>query len=386
MNPFAALRSRALQALTMARLMQRGVLKPDPTPVGGPDERVFIGPANSAGQGDQWARALERARTGTRATSMQIVSDDVFRFPADLTVHAGYAAFSKAWQRRQFAALSEYRAVLVESNRGVLGRFRGTDALEQADLLQRSGAQVGLIFHGSDIRDPETRIRSDRDSYFGADAEFTATMSGVTKRSRRLIEESGLPVFVSTVDLLTEVPHASWLPVVVSPEDWAGAPAPLSHGGVPRVVHVPSKSLIKGTDLIEPLLNELHASGVVDYRRVTGVPHAEMPELYRGADIVLDQFRAGPYGVAACEAMAAGRIVISHVPDLDRERVAELTGHRLPIIQARHDELRDVLTAVLAEPAEALARAAAGPAYVRSIHNGDRSGQVLADWLDRGER
>src|SRR5690606_3787768 len=141
-------------------------------------------------------------------------------------------------------------------------------------------------------------------------------------------------VLVSTLDLLTYLPHATWLPVVVDPEAWETDAAPLKHGGIPKVVHVPSSSLVKGTDLIAGTLEHLDAEGVIRYVSASGVVHKMMPELYRDADIVLDQLRRGPYGVAACEAMAAGRIVISHVPH--RDRVLQLAGEDLPILPATH--------------------------------------------------
>ncbi len=50
------------------------------------------------------------------------------------------------------------------------------------------------------------------------------------------------------------------------------------------------------------------------------MPADAMPEVYGGADIVLDQFPLGTYGVAACEALVAGRLVVSHVSDVHAER------------------------------------------------------------------
>ncbi|WP_231601133.1 hypothetical protein [Salinibacterium sp. SWN167] len=378
-NVIRNLRARAAQGLTMMKLAQRGVGKPGTAPTGDQGERVLIGPANSAGQGYQWARSFERAKPDVRATSMQLIADDAFKFPVDLPAHAGYAAFSRSWQRAQFEALTQYRAVLIESNRGVAGRLYNS-AAGQAQALTARGVQVGLIFHGSDIRDPDRHLAVEPDSYFASSPEFAETMRGVTRRSQELIAATGAPVFVSTVDLLSDVPHATWLPTVVDPPLWAGGQIPLSHGGVPQVVHVPSKSFIKGTELIEESMRELHELGLIRYQSVSGVPHSEMPELYRSADIVLDQFRGGPYGVAACEAMAAGRIVVSHVPH--RDRVAELTGEELPIIEASAAALRETILRIIAEPAEALERAAAGPGFVTRIHNGDKSGRVLAVWVD----
>ena len=66
----------------------------------------------------------------------------------------------------------------------------------------------------------------------------------------------------------------------------------------------PSNSALKGDPSIDAQLRGLEREGLIEYRRVEGIPYSNMPQLYRTADIVLDQFRLGDYGVSACEAMA----------------------------------------------------------------------------------
>jgi hypothetical protein len=109
-----------------------------------------------------------------------------------------------------------------------------------------------------------------------------------------------------------------------------------------------------------------------------------MPDVYRTADIVLDQFRLGDYGVAACEAMAAGRIVIGHVSQDVRERVRALTGRDLPIVESRFANVGETVRAVMTDPDTARARARHGITFVSDVHDGVRSADVLADFLGIG--
>lgn len=380
------MKDRAWSTLSVLRLRRDGHRPPAAAPSGGSGDRVFIGPANSAGQGFAWARALEQARPGTRVTSMQFVHEvDGFAYPVDQRVLSGYGAHSKRWQRDQLAALRGYRGVLAESARPLFGALHGGDLVRQLAVLHGSGVRLGLLFHGSDLRDPDAHLAAEPLSYFGPDPEFTEAMRAATRRSREVIAETGLPVHVSTPDLLSEIEGAVWTPVVVDAAKWAAARAPLAHEGPMRVVHAPSKSHVKGSDLIDGTLQRMHDAGRIEYRRITGVPHDRMPEITRDADVVLDQFRGGPYGVAACEAMAAGRIVVSYVPRTLRDRVSRITGLELPIIDAVPDSLEDVLQGIVRDPGPALAAAAAGPGYVEELHSGARSGRVLAEWLDGGE-
>ena len=197
-----------------------------------------------------------------------------------------------------------------------------------------------------------------------------------------LLRAHQLPIFVSTPDLLIEVPEAAWCPVVVETERWRESSRELLNYSVPVVVHLPSMGSVKGTHLIEPMLHRLHAEGVIEYRGLTGIPSAEMPAIIGDADIVLDQFRIGSYGVAAVEAMAASRVVIGHVlPDV-RELIAHLTGHELPVVEADPDTLEAVLLGLIADPDSMRQAAASGRKFADVIHSGSWSAQVLSEqWI-----
>jgi glycosyltransferase involved in cell wall biosynthesis len=110
-----------------------------------------------------------------------------------------------------------------------------------------------------------------------------------------------------------------------------------------------------------------------------------MPAVIGDADIVIDQLRIGLYGVAAAEALAAGRLVVSYVGSALRARVRSLTGREVPIIEADPDSLADVLTDLLSDRAAAAELASAGPAFVAELHDGRHSAAALTDWLDPKE-
>lgn len=372
----------AFDILSVARLKRAGVPFP---PVADPEpgqRTLLVGPTNSAGQGNAWARAAERENPPLVATSMAFTRDQRFAFAVDLAVPSAYGAHSRAWQRRQWSAVSRFEAVLLESGKPLFAGYRGTGPLAEIAELRRAGVRTALVFHGSDIRDPDAHLGAEPDSHFAADPVLADALRGTTRRNRELIASAGCEVFVSTPDLLFDVPEARWLPVVIDVERWAAPEPPLAHGGVPRVVHVPSSSSIKGSELIIPVLERLAKERMIEYVPVAGVPHSEMPMLYGQADIVIDQMRAGIYGVAACEALAAGRIVVSHVAKRVRDLTARLTGDDLPIVQADAATLEGVLREIVERPEPFLARARGGPAFSAAHHDGRRSGRVIADWLE----
>ncbi|MFK4729869.1 hypothetical protein ROT00_09300 [Agromyces mediolanus] len=343
---------------------------------------MFIGPVNSAGQGFAWARAAERLDGVAAADFMYRNPSDPFAFPADHSVPTTFFRSSEGWQRDQRRAVARrFTHVLLESGRHLFGT-EGT-VLQQIDGLRARGVTVGLLWHGSDIRLPSEHARREPDSPFiGGRYHETDRLEEIATRNGELIAVSAAPSFVSTPDLLHFVPGASWLPVVIDVARWRGAGpvAPLTRAR-PVVVHAPSNAGLKGSELIAPVLERLHGEGVVEYRPVSGVPSAAMPEIYGAADIVLDQFSLGIYGVAACEAMAAGRIVVSHVGEETRAHVRRTTGLELPIVEASAGELEGALRTICGERARFSTIAEAGPAFVEAVHDGRRSAAVLAPFL-----
>ena len=106
-----------------------------------------------------------------------------------------------------------------------------------------------------------------------------------------------------------------------------------------------------------------------------------MPAAFAGADVLLDQFRAGSYGVAACEAMAAGCIVVGQVSAQTRDVVRERTGLVLPIVEASPDTLEHILRELAGRDDLDTPRAAS-VAFVREVHDGRASARALIDgWL-----
>jgi hypothetical protein len=345
--------------------------------------RLYIGPANSAAQSWGIARVVERNLTDVGAVSMAASASGGFQFPADYKVPVGVYHWSKRWMERQRENVEQnFTHVIAESGRRLFGDgFPGT-ALQEIRDLTAAGVSVALVFYGSDIRLPSRHAAGSEWSPFHGDFwALTPQLERNALRNARLAETAQTPVFVVTPDLLLDLPDAKWLPLVIDTDAWTTESPPLSGAGLPRVAHAPTNTVVKGSDLIDPILTKLESEGLLEYVRVRGVSADEMRDIYKGVDIVLDQFRMGIYGVAACEAMAAGRVLISHVGEFTRDYVQRTTGLTVPIVQATPDTLESVLRAVIATPADYLAIAASGVSYARELHDGRRSAAALEEFL-----
>lgn len=347
--------------------------------------RLLVGPANSAGQGWAWARAAERHRDDVGAQNL--VYRRALRFPADVDAPAALRG-SRAWQSAQRRAALRFSHVVVEAQLPLFPAL-GSDVAAEVRRLRAAGLAVATLCHGSDVRLPSAHARREPWSPFLLESYADVPLlQSRAERNRALLEElrgEGVPAFVSTPDLLLDVPWATWLPVVVDVDRWAVSSVPLTRE-VPVVVHAPSRAALKGTDLVEPVLRDLERDGLLEYRQATGLDRAGMLALYRDADVVVDQLRLGIYGVAACEAMAAGRVVVSSVAEHSREAARRAAGQDLPVVQATGDTLREVLLDVVGDRERARAVAARGPGFVRALHDGRASVRALDPFLSGPSR
>jgi hypothetical protein len=338
--------------------------------------RVLIAPVNYSGQGYAWARALETHRDDTSARNMAIEVPGGFDYPADLVVPIPTYHNDTDWQRREFTAALAATHVLIEAEEPPFGRLHGRSVTAQADALLRGGVDVAFLAHGTDVRLPSRHLRDNPWSHYADPEIYAARDETIAARNIALLEASGRPVFVSTPDLLDDLPSAHWCPVVVDPERWALPRTERPTGAPLRVAHAPSVSVIKGTHLIIDALRALEADGVITLDLIQGVPTAQMPARFAAADVVIDQLRIGSYGVAACEALASGCVVIGHLADRIRARVVAETGLEAPIIETTPDTIDEVLRALAAREDFDDLRAA-GHDFVRAVHDGTRSAAVL---------
>jgi hypothetical protein len=356
---------------------------PPPAPI--PDVtkkyRLLVGPVNYAGQGYRWSRALE-ASGEVSARNFVHVENNILQYDADYLVTWRTAEHSRAWQRSMVEVLSrDYTHVLIEACYPVLGGMYSGDLRKQVALMQSMGLKVGIVGHGTDVRLPSAHMASNPWSYFHNDVWVPAgRLEPIVAANLEFIREMDVPTFVSTAGLLSDVPNAHFIGVIVDPDRWANNSAPLVRERI-KVVHAPTNPNLKGTLDIAPIARRLHDEGIIEYVEITGIPNDRMPAVFADADVVLDQFRTGDYGVGACETMASGRLVLAHITDQVRNEVERRAGMPLPIPETTIDTVEDVLRDIAERRDDYRRIAATGPEFVRRLHNGDFSRSVLMTYF-----
>lgn len=181
---------------------------------------------------------------------------------------------------------------------------------------------------------------------------------------------------VGGYSLLPYTPKSVTIPQAYGVKDrpFIGTP---EHDGPLRIVHAPTSRIVKGTDEIIKAVNRLMDQGYkLDLIMVEGKSNEEAIEIYKRADIVIDEIKQGPYGMLAIECMAMGKPVICRV---DPAFEAYYQALALPIVNSNPDTIERNLKKLIENPGLRQEIGKAGRDYVEKIHDEKIIAQQLID-------
>jgi hypothetical protein len=339
----------------------------------------LIGPTNSANQGTLWARAL--VRSGFSAESLRISTDPAAEwFGTDLSLTRNeWGEFSRRQALADHVAATD-DVILIESLRPIFRLLNARDGrnpiIEDIELLKLMGKRVGVVFHGSDIRDTAKHSARNPYSPFHQESPELEKLRSRTAENLALIpylRAEKIPLFVTTKDLLLDLPEAHFLPITIDFDRFhkVAMESPIfpDPSRKLRVLFLPSRSWLKSAELIEPVLIKLRDEGVIEYHSFLAagesLKHSEVADAMAQVDLVIDQY-LGVIGVFPVEALAAGRLVMSYLPP----EVGEV-----PIINITPETLESELRRVAASRPHPLA----GIEYAKQWHDGRESVLALAE-------
>ncbi len=310
--------------------------------------RVALGPVDAAGTGSALAGGL-------RALGVEAELAVVFSHPF------GYAA-DRVLDRR---ARVSY-ALRLPLARDVLHLQFGRSflpGLADAAWARAAGATLVVSLYGDDCRlyGPAQRLFPPRGRVGNASGD-----PAVRSRLRRLGRLCHAAL-VGDLELATYAApffdrlYVTPVPVheTVEPPERPRSPArPLV------VLHAPSDPVVKGSAAVSAAVEAVAARRPVEYRLLTGVPHAEVELAHAEADVVVDQLNSVTPGIVAYEAMRRGLPVLC---ELDPGALAPF-GREAPIVRVTAETLADELTALVDDPERRVALGRRGEAYVARVH------------------
>ncbi len=341
-----------------------------------PGTRLAVMPANSAGQGHAWATAAATL-PDVSAVNYATVRETYLTFPAtyEMTRHQ---RVDPEWVESLYEELAEsYTHVLLEAGWDPPElSYQPAEVAAAVARLEQSGVKVGMVFHGSEVRIPSVHAQlCPYSNLADADDPYIQVLEIRARTTAETAKWLGIPLYCSTPDLADYVP-ATWLPLVINVDKYQSVKQKLV-APVPLVVHSPSNQKLKGSKAILEVLSKLAEEKLIRLWLVQNVPPEKMPDVFKAADIVVDQIGINSYGVAATEAMAAGCLTLAQIGDDTRSHIPGL-----PIVEADEGSLDSVMREILANLDEYCAVAERGPKFVREWHDGKASARALQGFLE----
>ena len=340
---------------------------------------ILIGPTNSANQATLWSRAFRKF--GIQAESLRISGDLAHEwFSSDFALNRTQWLDFNERQKLADGVARTKDIVLFESLRPIFRLLNAKNGrnqiLEDFELMSRMGKKYGVVFHCSDIRDPKAHAERNSFSPFHQESAELEKLRARRAENAELVpflRERNIPIFVTTKDLLLDLPDARWLPVTIDFDSFykvaLNSPIFPDPNQKIRVLFLPSRSWLKSADLIEPVLIKLRDEGLISYHSYFAagqtLKHAEVPAAMAEADLVIDQY-LGVIGVFPIEALAAGRLVMSYVPT---------DAGEVPIINITPDTFESELRRVARERP----RQTTGIEYAKRWHDGTESVLAVAE-------
>jgi hypothetical protein len=179
----------------------------------------------------------------------------------------------------------------------------------------------------------------------------------------------GFVNIVSTVDLLADMPGATWIPAPFDLDAIQAKYGTRRRGTRLRIGHAPTNRAAKGTEDILAAVERLHGSYDFDFDLIENVEWRVCLSRKGLCHVFIDQVTLG-YGCNAVEAMAMSIPVVSGWADpADREAFVRETGEQPPFLEASVGTLEEQLARLLEDADLRVEVGKAGCSFAERFHS-----------------
>ena len=333
--------------------------------------RIMHGVEEVAGQGIYSAQGLRQ--DGHDAT-MLVYRPDAYGMPYDRYVKID---MRKKWlypwyvcKKIAFLVYALFRYDVFHFHFGY-SLFRGNWDLR---ILRWFGKKIFFEFHGSDVRQPSELHR--RNPYFNPEGELDSPQKDKANRKRCRFADG---VVLHDDELLSYLPANLEKPIHIVPlrvDITRFCPVyPQANKERVTIVHAPSKRASKGTAYVLEAVHELQKKYDLEFILLENKPQEEAFEIYKKADIVIDQLIIGAYGVFAIEVMAMGKPVIVYIS----EEMKDTYPEELPVVSASPADIKEKIEQLILDGELRHSLGVKGRAYVERYHDYRVNAQIFYD-------
>jgi hypothetical protein len=138
-----------------------------------------------------------------------------------------------------------------------------------------------------------------------------------------------------------------------------------------KIVHAPTQRVTKGSHFILQAIEILQEKypNKIDFQLVENVPYEQALQIYRSADLVIDQLLIGWYGGLAVEVMKMGIPVMAYINEDDLYFIPKSFARDLPIINTDPDTLLHCLSKIVNEREQLIEIGARSQQFVDQWHH-----------------
>ena len=323
--------------------------------------RILQLPVGGAGQPGTFARELNKS--GVNAQSLEI-GRNKYSYRSDFCIDdvRSLDDFSNLYEKH----LKHYDIFHFHA-RTLMYKIHypyptGLDLL----ILRASGKKIFFHFRGSELRMASVFRKACPYHYVDENPDKISVNYLEPEQTifSEYINSTCHGVFVTDPELKTYLPQAIIMPRVIDLGEWNFVG--IKKTNVIKVVHAPSRRIVKGTDEILSAIEKLQSEGIaIEFRLIENMTNKEARDNYMWADVVIDQLRIGWYGVLAVEAMALGKAVVSYV----RDDLKHNLPFPFPLVIANVSNIYEVLRDLASNSDQIEQIGLRGRKYVEQYHN-----------------
>ena len=324
--------------------------------------KVLHGMSEVAGQGIYSVMGL---RANGVPADMAVWRTNSFNYPIDIALNIGKNKYLYPWY-----ALKMFVFFLRATFKYDCFHFHYAHSLLpfglDLRLLKLLNKKIFFEFHGSEIRGQIKNIKY----------KYYHTIPRIKRQSRLIKKEIEYAdgIILHDIELRPHLPDTN-IPIHIVPlrVDLSKLSPVFPDVRVkkPVVVHAPSNRGSKGTNWIIEATNKLKDQ--IDFVLVENKSQDEAIEIYKKADIIIDQISVGAYGVFAIECMALGKPVLSYISD----EVRNSLPNTCPIQNIEPDTIYDVLYELSSNSILRRELGIQGRHYVEEYHDYIKNAQIL---------
>lgn len=140
-----------------------------------------------------------------------------------------------------------------------------------------------------------------------------------------------------------------------------------------RILHAPTNQDIKGTSNIIEAINKLKSDGYnIEFILVEKMKNKDAIEMYKTADIIIDDINQGPYGLLAMECMTLGKPVLGRINPNFIQYYKDC-----PIVNTSKHNIYENLKSLIDDPERCIELGILGRKYIKKRHDSNNIAQQI---------